>query len=211
MLLLLSFRILHVSAHVRSVALQTDTSYHYSRPSYISLSTGVNNNVGFIGVCYEKRFYQDLAVEAGAGVSTWGLKLNAEGKFYFIPYRKRWALGTGITYCNGYRNKRQDMYVIGMGSSGYQPVTVDFEPQWNAHISLYHYYIIDNNTRFYLQFGWTQRLHETEIIAKPPNQLNHSSTEYYNTIFLRSPGGLILACGFSFKISGNKKAKEKRP
>ncbi len=162
---------------------------------YITTSTGINNNTGVVGFNFEMPVDKNISVDAGAGISTWGSKVTASGKYYLNPCQRGWAFGLGFTYntgIDGYESKMETIY-------GKELVKMNLQSCTNIFFAAYRYWNLGKRyNRFFLEFGWSVPLsggNRYEMVYGDP--LSDASRQAMNIL---SPGGPIVACGFSFGI-----------
>ena len=161
---------------------------------YIGLSTGINNQSGFLGVNFDIPVTTQFSLGTGAGLSSWGYKTYGEGRFYFKECNRGWALGAGATYNTGFKDFAFDMPT----TIGTTEVLLDLEPSANVMFSAYHFFNLGRGGhRFYLQLGWSQPLNNTPYTIKSGHTLTADGETAMNWV---APGGLIFAFGFSFGL-----------
>jgi len=163
---------------------------------YITTSSGINNNTGVIGFNFDVPVGPEISLDLGVGTGTWGTKLYAGGKYYLEPCHRGWAFGTGITYSSGLTNFHQNLETIYYNS---EEVVLDLNPQTNILFAAYRYWNLGRRyNRVYLELGYSAALSGgdkyTEVAGNP---LTNNSDKVMR---LLAPGGLIIACGFSFGV-----------
>ena len=163
---------------------------------YFDINTGLNNNGGLLGGGIDAHLGENVSINGGVGLlTTWGYKVYLGGKYFFNPCHKGWALGLGATYSTGmpsFSNSMETQY----GTT--EPVTLKLLPQLNATASVYKYWKIGrNNSRIYLQLGWSQALSMLKFEQVRGTPISPNSAAAIGFI---SPGGLIAAFGFSFGV-----------
>jgi len=114
---------------------------HRIRPNmcprlYGTLSTGLNNNTGPIGVGVDISIEKKLAVDLGGGISTWGNKFYLGGKYFTDLCHRGWAFGTGITYNSGIKGFSKNMNTV----NGNEPVQFNLYDQPNVLFTAYRYH-----------------------------------------------------------------------
>ncbi len=125
------------------------------------------------------------------------MKVYAEGRYYFKPCHRGWALGAGVTHNTGLNSFQTSVPVY---QSQTQDVTMELLPTTNGFIAGYHFFNMGSTGhRFYLEAGYSFRLtsNNYNIIAGSP--INANGEAFMN---MMQPGGLILALGFSFGVGG---------
>ncbi len=163
---------------------------------FIALSTGWNNNTGIVGVNAEVPVSQHFSVDGGVGISTWGEKLYGGAKYFLKPCHFGWAFGSGITYSTGLKNFDDNLPTID-GST--EPVELQLNPQVNLMFAAYRYWALGRNkSRFYIELGYTVPLNGSNRFTQTAGTpIDDVSVE---TIKILSPGGIIVAVGFSFGV-----------
>lgn len=161
---------------------------------YLGISTGINNQSGLVGVNFDIPVTSQFSLGTGLGLSSWGLKTYAEGRFYFRECNRGWALGAGITYNTGLENISTDLPT----TTGTKSVLMDWEPSTNAMLSGYHFFNLGRGGhRFYLQLGYSYRLDDNIYTIKSPDILTADGKTAMDIV---KPGGVIFAFGFSFGL-----------
>lgn len=166
---------------------------------YLGISTGFNNPTGIIGPHIDIPI-NDFSISTGIGLSTWGLKLAAEGRYYFRPCNKGWAVGAGITHSTGLGRYNGEVVL----SSGLKSkLDIELKPVTNAMLSVYHFWKIGRQNRFHLQMGYSARLtndvYEVKTLGTSgkPFSLSDDQDRAFNIL---APRGFIASLGFSFAL-----------
>ena len=162
---------------------------------YIGLSTGIDNQSGFLGVNFDVPVTGHFSLGTGLGLGTWGFKTYGEGRFYFKECNRGWALGAGVTYATGL----QDFVVEMPTTAGTNNVLMDLEPVVNATVSGYRFFSLGDRHRFHLQLGWSQRFNSNPYTIKSGDVLTSDGNTAMNIL---APGGLVFAFGFTFGLGG---------
>lgn len=160
---------------------------------YFGFSSGINNAVGLFGPQIDIAFTESFSAGTGFGISSWGYKVFGEGRFYFDPCNRGWALGAGLTYSTGLRNfVLRDAETRG----GTMDVSVDLHPQTNVMISAYRFFNIGRSGRnqFHLQVGGSIRTSRDRFTQLDGPPLTGTPVQTLKTI---SPGGFLVGLGFS--------------
>lgn len=166
--------------------------------AYIGFSTGINNPVGILGPQVDIAVTPEFSLGSGVGLSSWGYKVFFEGRYYFKPCNRGWAVAAGITHNtggNGLELQEQET-IYGKGT-----VVVNLKAQTNFMISGYHFFNLGRQQRhrFHLQFGYSLPLTAPDFrqVAGAP-LTNSGKNNGTDNILAIAPGGLILGVGFSF-------------
>ncbi len=164
--------------------------------AYIGFSTGINNPVGVLGPQIDIAILPSVSVGAGVGASTWGTKTFLEGRYYFAPCNRGWAVAAGFTYNTGLKETEfQDVETV----AGKTTVRIEGKSQSNFMFSGYHFFNLgrQHRNRFHLQLGYSVPLTEKEFTQTYGPALTKDSKDVFFTL---APGGLILGAGFSFGL-----------
>ena len=163
---------------------------------YINISTGINNNTGFIGASAEVPVAGHFSVEGGAGISTWGSKLTASCKYYLNDNFKGWAFGAGFTYNTGLSNFQDNLETI-YGTT--ETVTLDLHSRANIFAAAYKYWRLGKRAnRIYMELGYSIPVSGGDkFVQTSGDPISSNSTKAINLI---APGGLIVGFGFSFGV-----------
>lgn len=166
---------------------------------YLATSTGINNNSGFLGMSFEKPLNKkrNYTIEGGLGLSTWGLKLSTQTRYYFKSHKKGWALGAGVTFNTG-KHDVGDFSSAVPSRGGHLPETVSviLLPQFAGDLAVYHYWPIGSGSNFFMSFGWSLCVTSDKYRQTSGDPIDPSATN--NVISDFAPGGPVLALGLSF-------------
>ncbi|RYE24728.1 MAG: hypothetical protein EOP51_06440 [Sphingobacteriales bacterium] len=165
---------------------------------YLGVSTGLENQAGLLGFTVDVPIVSQVSVGGGIGLSSWGTKIYAEGRYYFRPCQRGWAIGAGITHNTGFSNFTTE---LPSGYGGNMSTTLDLNPVTNGFVSGYHFFNLGraHRHRFYLQAGYSFRLTSNNYTVVSGGPLTGDARQVMDIL---QPGGLILGLGFSFGIGG---------
>ncbi|MFN8775903.1 MAG: hypothetical protein ACK5XV_03980 [Flavobacteriales bacterium] len=161
---------------------------------YFGLGTGLESPTGLAGVTLEAGIGKHLAAEAAAGLSGWGGRYGAGVKIYLDECRRGFAFGAGYSRSSGLPEIELDMEVEGGDT---ERVTMEYLPQDNIQLSIYKYWSIKQRTRFHLQAGYSVNISAEHYRVLSEHQLSSFSKDVMK---LTTPGGFMLAAGFSFGL-----------
>ncbi len=165
---------------------------------YIGFSTGMNNAVGIFGPQIDIAFNTSFSAGTGFGISSWGYKFFAEGRFYFDDCNRGWALGAGLTYSTGIRD-----FVLQNAETrgGTMDVPLDLHPQTNIMLSAYRFFNLGRRgrNRWHLQLGGSIPTSGKKFTQLQGPELTGGPVQMLNSI---SPGGLVIGLGLSFGAGG---------
>ena len=174
-------------------------------PLYINLSTGLNSNAGIIGLGLEIPVSDHISLEGGLGISSWGYKAYACGKYYIHPDFKGWAFGPGITYNSGLDRFTTNLETA-YGST--ETVELHLDPQANLFLAAYRNWRLGRQSnRIFLQLGLSMPVTGVSFWQTGGTPISRNAESVTRFI---APGGLIVAVGFSFGAGGHKDAAERR-
>jgi hypothetical protein len=161
---------------------------------YLGVSTGMENQTGLIGGHVEVPLTNRISILGGMGLSVWGGKLSAEGRYYFNDCSSGWAVGAGLIHSTGFKG-----YDVSITGGTQRPANMRLLPVNNVFGSVYHFWQLGKGrNKFYVQGGYSARLsdkyYEFKDVYKPTSQEQR---------FMRSlsPGGLMIAAGFTFSLA----------
>lgn len=185
------------SAFAQRMTRARDKSITSCPKAYLGVSTGLENQAGLLGFTVDIPIVSQVSVGGGLGLSSWGTKLYAEGRYYFKPCQRGWAIGAGISHNTGLTNFTTD---LPSGSGGNVSTTLDFEPVTNGFVAGYHFFNLGRRGhRFYLQAGYSFRLTDDNYKVLYGGPLSADARQVLDIL---QPGGLMLALGFSFGLGG---------
>jgi hypothetical protein len=165
---------------------------------YLGVSTGLESQGGLVGFTVDVPVASQVSVGGGLGISSWGTKLYAEGRYYFRPCQRGWAIGAGITHNTGLNNFHTE---LPSNYGGNISTTLDLHPVTNGFVSGYHFFNLGRSGRhrFYLQAGYSFRLTDDNYTVVSGGPL---SADARSVMTILQPGGIMLGLGFSFGIGG---------
>lgn len=164
-----------------------------SIPLYLGISTGLENPTGIIGVHAEAPITSKISIGSGVGMGIWGTKVALDGKYYFTDYTSGWALGAGLNYSTGTGNYEKRQLI-----NTDKTIEVKLLPVTTAYGSVYKYWRLGRNHKFYLQSGYALRLNKKSYNVKETYTLTNDDKIQMKSL---APGGFMFALGFSFNIA----------
>lgn len=188
-----------LSLHAQ-VSAETETSERTDfRPAiFLGTSSGLENPSGILGVNFEVALVEKFSIGAGAGLSSWGNKLYGEVRYYLDDCYRGWAFGAGVTHNTGLADFEPQMPT----TAGDKKVLVDLKPVTNGFISAYRFWRLGRRTnRFYTMGGYSFRFTDDVYTMKSDDKL---SSQGEQAMKILAPGGLSLALGLSFDLSGRR-------
>ncbi len=161
--------------------------------TFFDLSTGINNNGGILSIGIDAHVANNASINGGVGISGWGYKMYAGGKYYLKPCHEGWAFGGGATYSTGLPEFTFDMETVASSS---EEVVLELKPQANLFAAAYRYWQLGKKrNRIYLQLGLSIPVTGDKYYQVSGNKLSSASNSLVRTI---APGGIIVGFGFSF-------------
>jgi len=163
---------------------------------YLGPSVGVNNEAGLIGLNLDLPLDR-ISIGAGIGISSWGTKAFGEVKYFFKPCHRGWAVGVGLTHNSGLSQSTLNLETTN-STPNKENVTLNTNPETNAFLAAYRFWNVGKGkTRCYLELGWSVPFSTASYTVTSGQTLVPLSDQTVKAI---SPGGLIVAFGFSFGL-----------
>jgi hypothetical protein len=156
------------------------------------LSTGIGNRVGFAGINLNLNMNRILAVSAGVGLSTWGLKYNTEIKLFLRKPYQGGAIAFGWTHNSGIRDWETNMETT---MSINEVVKLTLLPIDNIYGAIYWYKKGNDKFHPYFSVSYSYKLNDIFYFQTSGNPITQNSIETLN--FIR-PGGIGIAYGVAF-------------
>lgn len=166
-----------------------DSTNTFKFSHFLGLSTGINNDVGMVGISLESRISgitDNLALYAGIGSGSWGLKSNFSLNYYVDGYPEGISYSLGYSYASGLDGFEQEMEVKENGSTANKEITMDLHPAHAANFSVYYHWIFWTNFRFHLQAGYSLKVNPEAYDILTDVELTEKSEKIINMI---QPGG----------------------
>jgi len=159
---------------------------------YFCLSTGINNANGLFGPQLDVAITGRLSAAVGIGYGTWGPKANLEGRYYFEPCNRGFALGLGGTYATGARDVIEASVKT---QSGTATATFEQRPAFNAVISGYYFANLGRRgNRLHFQGGYSLPLHGGQLMQLSGMPIDPDARR---PLVIVPPGGPVVAVGVS--------------
>lgn len=172
-----------------------DTKKQYPCPKvYFGVGTGINNPNGVLGFNFDLPIVRYVSLDAGVGVSSWGNKVYAEGRYYLKPCQRGFAFAGGITHNSGVNHFKRRLETI----DGRREVTVNLNQETNLYLAVYHFWTIGHkHNRFYVDAGYSVPLNNIRYKQIDGPLLSDRGTDEVKRL---SPGGIMVGVGFSFGV-----------
>lgn len=164
---------------------------------YLGVSTGLNNNAGLLGITGELQLVNNLSINGGLGVGSWGVK-SGVGLKYYLHYPSGFSFNIGYARASGIDDIEIEMEQEFLrGQSGKQSIPFSFLPASVVNLSATKHWLIGKRkvNRFHLEFGYAVRTASDRY--RTTALLSDDGKTFMR---LLQPGGLILSTGFSFGI-----------
>lgn len=167
------------------------------KPTGITISTGIDNNVGVIGVSIYHAITNSVILEAGLGSGGWGMKSSINAQYY-PSAKKTHFFKLAYVYSSGLENMPIDLESSRKKTESFE---LDLEPVHTLALTSGWSFPIKHKHRFYFELGYSKLLGDKETsyrVVKRPQagvDLSDLSKQVMN---IQVPGGLVLALGFSF-------------
>lgn len=168
--------------------------------TYMGLGTGLNSQVGFIGVTLESPKLDKFTFFGGMGIGTWGYKFSAGAK-RFLRDTDRWAFSTSLGYAMGFPEllftELDPIFLIGHSEPA--DVMVDLYGAAILNFSLVRHFYVGREkiNRILFEFGYSIRL------SHRPWKITNGyefSREGNSLMRILQPGGIIIGLGYQFYI-----------
>jgi hypothetical protein len=201
--LLTSFCVLISSAC--TVFSQNNTDDYFSKKAtaepltttFITEASGINANLGLLGVGVEFPLAKKLTNETGIGISSWGLKVNSELRFYLNENYEKGSIGIGYSLHSGGDQITQTLETDPFKQE--EEVTMDFLPLSTINATLNHAWRLGKRKqhKFVFQTGYAFRITDPYYKVTSGHTLSPFSKRLVSVL---APGGMTLALAFSFGL-----------
>lgn len=180
----------------------------YSKTTYdgfsdygISLRTGINNSVGFLGVGAYFKIQENLYGEVGAGLGLWGY-VGAIQAQYYLPTINNIYVSAGIKRSGGYKDGMLELETIHPETLELvsKEVSLDYLPVYNTQLVFGKTWTIRGQHRFFLEGGYSFFWGEHEDTYKVVDSNITLSESSKSVLKVLTPGGIVFGLGFSFGI-----------
>jgi hypothetical protein len=188
----------HVSAQLDSTSAKTRESQPLTS---LTIGTGINSNVGVLGLQIEHKLAGPLSFYAGAGIGGWGYKLTAGARLYIRHQPIGSAFGLSFSNATGVNKVKSELQVVENGREVKKEIEFNAKPVNTLNFSWLRYWKMGKQNRFNLELGYSLLLNTpTEsnyTIVTPGVTITDDSKSVMNAI---QPGGILIAVGFNFGL-----------
>lgn len=160
---------------------------------YLGLGTGINNYTGLAGLSLNVRIINNVYIQGGLGISTWGYKRNI-GLRFDKSDGKGWSFIAGYTNCSGLNNVELELE----NSMNFkETVTLDLKSKSALDLKASHKWNSGRKNFFYIDLGYSIPLEETQYRVIYGGSINTASEQVLDIL---SPGGVIIGLGYMFGL-----------
>ena len=172
---------------------QEDTLVESFEPFGVTISTGINNSVGLIGVGLYYAVTPNLILEGGVGQGSWG-PIGALHVQYYLPNADNIYLRGAFKRSGGGRDIEVELELIDKST---QTVMLNFYPIVNAQFTAGKSWTIKNMHRFFIEGGYSYFFGVHEEKYRIQDSQIALSDNSKRALEISAPGGLVLAIGFA--------------
>jgi len=162
---------------------------------YLGVGSGINNDVGIIGIGGKVKLYRTLFIRGGAGISTWGTKLTI-GVKYERKHTRCWGYSLSYSSCSGLKDFKSQLETAG-NPPVTKDVTLDLLRASAVNAAASYNWYLRRNKLIYIEFGYSIPIETDPYIVKDGSVLTETSKAVLRMI---QPGGLIIGFGFMFGL-----------
>lgn len=188
----------NVLAQVDSTASKTNTSQSLTS---ITIGTGINSNVGVLGLQVEHKLAGPLSFYAGAGIGGWGYKLTVGTRLYLRHQPVGSAFGLSFSNATGVNGIKSDLTIIENGREVKKEIEFNAKPVNTLNFSWLRYWKMGKDNRFNLELGYSLLLNtpaeSNYTIVTPGITMTNESKSVMSAV---QPGGILIAVGFNFGL-----------
>jgi hypothetical protein len=171
---------------------------------YLNLASGFNNPNGFIGLGVDASVSPKILVGVGAGLSTWGRKLNIRGMYFLKANHLGSAFGLSLNNNSGLNiNKNSSAsFEITTPSGGRQRIYGTTSAATSINMMYGRYWQLGKRSKFFINTGVVGKLKAISLNLFDYNtNAPITNTETLRSIKIVSPGGLCFASGFLVSLN----------
>lgn len=172
---------------------QEDTLVESFEPFGVTISTGINNAVGVIGVGLYYAVTPEFILEGGVGQGSWG-PIGALQAQYYLPNADNIYLRGAFKRSGGGRDIEVELELIDKST---QTVMLNFYPIVNAQFTAGKSWTIKNMHRFFIEGGYSYFFGVHEEKYRIQDSQIALSDNSKRALEISAPGGLVLAIGFA--------------
>ena len=188
-------------------AAQAQYSVNGSTPAnhtYLSLSTGIDNPTGYLGLSFGADVGMQTRVFLGLGLSSWGIKYGAEVAYQPNPAKNLTIYGS-LSSTSGIDDVALDLESWDITRPGQNAETHSVNMGLNAipvlGLMIGSQRVSPKGNIFYYRFGYAMRLKYENLytVNDPQYRLTDKGTAFMR---MMAPGGLVASVAYAFNISG---------
>lgn len=178
---------------------KADPPPQMDRPNILAeIELGWNNYVG-LGGRLTFGLGDHFALNAGAGLAGWGVRLSGGLRYYVSGFAEGFALTAGAAFNPGSGGQaiENQLEVETSNGSETKAVPLIYEPVSTAQAGILYSWKIGTASYFYLEGGYSALLTEETYTVDSGQTLTEYSEDFLDFF---DPGGIHWAFGFSFVI-----------
>jgi hypothetical protein len=168
---------------------QLPNSNNKSHNFYLSLSSGIDNHTGLLGIGAIIPFNEKLGLRLGAGIGGWGGKFSGGIKFQNLN-ESGVGFGLGYSHCTGL--KMFNLTIQDQSGSS-RTINMDFNPVGSLNFTINKNWVLKEGMLLYLESGYAVPTGRADFYTINDGSTLNSDEELILNIM--RPGGLILSLG----------------
>ncbi|MCK9562719.1 MAG: hypothetical protein M0R02_08370 [Bacteroidales bacterium] len=165
-------------------------------PFGITISTGINNVVGMMGIGVYYSFTPQYILEIGVGQGGWGAIGSLQIQYY-LPNADNLFLRGAYKRSGGGRDVELNLELIDKST---ETILFNFYPVVNAQLTAGKSWTIKNTHRFFIEGGYSYFFGEPHEKYRIQNSQIVLSETSKKALEFSMPGGLIFAIGFAIGL-----------
>lgn len=161
---------------------------------YLSISTGIDNYTGILGIGAIFPVYDDFGLRVGAGLGGWGGKISA-GMIYHDLLDGGFGFGIGYSYCTGLN----DVDLPLEDANGIaREVNMDLLSVGSINLTVNKNWVLKRGTMIYIESGYAVPTGGNNFYQIRDGSILSAQEELILDIM--RPGGLIVALGLNIPL-----------
>lgn len=164
---------------------------------YLGLSTGLNSPTGLLGLQLHARFGDNILVNGGFGLGSWGYK-STIGIRYEPEHKSTWCPFLSYSRATGIDSIPVKVEVVEKGQKVQKEIGMRLKPVNVLNFGVQKQWITSGEKRIYIELGYSMKLTSDpfEAVSKSDTltALGKGSMNF------ASPGGLLFGFGVDFPI-----------
>lgn len=156
---------------------------------HLSVSSGIDNHSGILGLGALIPFSDMVGLRIGTGIGSWGIVLNGGIKIQNLN-KNGMGIGLGYSYHHGWLMR--DINTLDQNGNPYQ-FDIELNPVSSINLTINKNWVLTENMLIYIESGYAFLTRDNDLYNSSDGTLLTREREHL--LYLFRPSGVIMAMG----------------